>query len=79
MTMSCLGYSLLPMLFLAILGIFFSLSNGLGVIFGVLMAVWSSLSCGGWIAILAGRDDSKWMVIYPLFLFYLNFAMIIIF
>ena len=79
MTMSFLGYSLLPMLFLAILGIFFNLSNGLGVIFGVLMSGWSSLSCGSWIAILAGRDDSKWLVIYPLFLFYLSFGMIIIF
>ena len=55
MTMSFLGYSLLPMLFLAVLGIFFTLSNGLGVIFGVIASGWASWSCGGFIAVLAGR------------------------
>jgi hypothetical protein len=79
MTMSFLGYSLLPMLFLAILGIFFYLSSPLGAIMAVMVSGWSSWSSGYFIAVLLGRSDSRWLVIYPLFLFYLSFAMIIIY
>lgn len=76
--MSFLGYSLLPMLFLAALGIFLPLSRG-SVAVGLILAVWSSYSCSGLLAVLLGRQDSRWMVVYPLFLFYLSFALIIIY
>ena len=79
MTMSFLGYSLLPMLILATLGILFPLSNGLGAVVGVIISGWSSWSCGGFIAVLVGREESIWLVFYPLLLFYLNFGLIIIF
>ena len=77
--MSFLGYSLLPMLILATLGILFPLSNGLGAVVGVIISGWSSWSCGGFIAVLVGREESIWLIFYPLLLFYLNFGLIIIF
>lgn len=77
--MSFLGYSLLPMLILAVIGIFTNLSGEFGMIASLLLASWSSYSCSGLIAVLLNRLDSKMLILYPLFLFYISFAMIIIY
>jgi hypothetical protein len=44
--MSTLGYSLLPMLALGLLGIVFDMRGSFGIFFSLLIAAWSSLSAG---------------------------------
>lgn len=77
--MSLLGYSLLPMLLLAFFGIFTTLTGPIGLLTSLALAVWCSFSAGNTVGVLLGREDSRALLIYPLFLFYLSFAMIIIF
>lgn len=44
--MSTLGYGLLPMLGLGVVGIFFSLNGGIGIIVALGTAFWSSFAAG---------------------------------
>ena len=77
--MSYLGYSLFPMLILATFGIVLSLKGPFGVITSLILAVWSSYTAGNMISLVLNRQGGKVLLMYPLFLFYLSFALIIIF
>ena len=76
--MSFLGYSLLPMLVLAFFGVFIPLTTPFGVLLSLLLAGWCAASSGNLIAAVT-MHPHWWLVVYPLFLFYLSFALIIIF
>ena len=78
--MSTMGYGLLPMLGFGVIGIFLSLKSGLGIVVALAVSAWSSVAAGNFMDVLI-RDtkDRKSLVIYPLFLFYVSFTMIIIF
>ena len=78
--MSTMGYGLLPMLGFGMIGIFLSLKSGLGIVVALAVSAWSSVAAGNFMDVLI-RDtkDRKSLVIYPLFLFYVSFTMIIIF
>lgn len=76
---SYLGYSLLPMLILAILGIFLSLKTGFGIFASLILAGWSSYTSGALMSLALNRSEGRILIMYPLFLFYLSFALIIIF
>lgn len=79
--MSSLGYSLLPMLILGFFGIFFSLKGTIGILLSLSIAFWSSLSAGNTLEVYLRQphNDRKVLLVYPLFLFYLCFGMIVIF
>lgn len=78
--MSTMGYGLLPMLALGAVGIFFSLKGGIGITVGLAAAAWASFSAGNFMDVLIkDTKDRKALVIYPLFLFYVSFTMIVIF
>lgn len=78
--MSILGYGLLPMLFLGFFGVFFSLNKGIGTIFALLIALWASYAAGNFMNVLMkDAKDRKLLIMYPLFLFYLSFTLIVIF
>lgn len=77
--MCFLGYSLLPMLILAIFGIFIRLNTAFGIIMSLILACWSSKTSGDLISLLINRFTDKSLIYYPLFLFYINYALIIIF
>jgi len=78
--MSILGYGLLPMLGLGVIEIFVSLNGGIGIVIALLTAIWSSFSAGTFMDVLIkDAKDKKILVIYPLFLFYVSFTMIVIF
>lgn len=77
--MSFLGYSLLPMLILAAFGIVISLTGTFGVLSSLFLAGWSSLTAGNMVSLVLNRSEGKILLVYPLFLFYLSFALIIIF
>jgi protein YIPF5/7 len=77
--MSFMGYALLPMLFLAVVGIFTGLASGAGAVVGLGLAGWSSWVSSAWVGVAMELQESRVLVAYPLFLFYVSFAMIIIF
>ena len=79
--MSSLGYSLLPMLALGLIGIVFDMRGSFGIFFSLLIAGWSSLSAGNVLEVhlREPHNNRKFLIIYPLFLFYLCFVMIVIF
>jgi hypothetical protein len=56
--MSTLGYGLLPMLLLGFFGIFVSLNGNIGIIVGLVIAIWSSFSAGKIIKVLM-HDQNK--------------------
>jgi hypothetical protein len=77
--MSFLGYGLLPMLLLAIFGILLPLNNLFGILSSLILSGWSSFSAGSVISLALNRQEGKILIVYPLFLFYLSFALIIIY
>lgn len=78
--MSILGYGLLPMLVLGLLGVFFSLDKGIGTVFALLIALWSSYAASNFMNVLMRESkDRKALIMYPLFLYYLSFTLIVIF
>jgi hypothetical protein len=75
-----MGYGLLPMVGLGFIGIFISLKSGLGITVALLAAFWASYAAGNFMdALIKDTKDRKALVIYPLFLFYVSFTMIVIF
>lgn len=79
--MSTLGYSLLPMLVLGLFGIFVSLKGGPGIFLSLALAFWCSFAASNVMEAMMKQTeaDRRPLLIYPLFLFYLSFAMIVIF
>ena len=78
--MSTMGYGLLPLLVIGILGIFFSLKGGIGVVIALASALWASVAAGNFMDMLIkDSKDRRALLIYPLFLFYVSFIVIVVF
>ena len=79
--MSTVGYSLLPMLILGLVGVFLSLKTTSGILLSFGIALWSSVAASNIMESLMKQtnNDRKLLLVYPMFLFYLSFAMIVIF
>ena len=77
--MSTLGYCMLPMLSLGLLGVFFNLKGPLGVIVALLTATWASFAAGNFLDVLIRVKNRKALIVYPVFLFYVSFTLIVIF
>jgi len=75
-----MGYGLLPMLGLGAMGVFVSLKGAIGIIVTLGIAGWSSFAAGNFMAVLIRETKNKRaLIIYPLFLFYVSFTLIVIF
>jgi hypothetical protein len=79
--MSAMGYSMIPMLILGLVGIFISMKGPIGIGVSLGVSGWSSFAASTFIEGLMKQTESnrKILLLYPLFLFYVSFAMIIIF
>jgi hypothetical protein len=79
--MSTMGYSMLPMLILGSFGIFMPMKGTLGITLSFLVSGWSSFAASNFIEGLMKQTetDRRALLLYPLFLFYVSFAMIVIF
>lgn len=79
--MSTVGYGLLPMLILGFFGVFISMKSTSGILLSLGIALWSSIAASNIMGSLMKEttNDRRALLIYPLFLFYLSFAMIVIF
>lgn len=77
--MSILGYGLLPMLVLGLVNIFIHLKGPLGLVLGVVCTAWSAYASTMFFEVVMKLHNKKWLVAYPVFLFYLTFVLITIF
>jgi hypothetical protein len=76
---SVLGYCLLPVVLLSILGVFLSLYSSLGFMCAVLAVMWSSLSASKLFVSMSGDTQQRLLIAYPCVLLYGTFALIIVF
>lgn len=78
-TMSILGYSLLPFCFLALASIFVDLKNAIGIAFSILIILWSTLAATRFFENNLDMSDQRYLIAYPIFLFYGSFLLIALF
>ncbi|KAA6399350.1 MAG: putative protein YIPF5 [Streblomastix strix] len=76
---SILGYSLFPLLLLTLFSVFFNLSGFFGIIITIIFVSWCTFSGTSTLIDLLGYGDIKYLVAYPLFLFFFTFALNTIF
>lgn len=78
-TISILGYSLLPFIFLAIMSLFTELNTVLGGIASLLMIIWSTVTATRFFEYGLDMEDKKYLIAYPISLFYFVFTLLTVF
>ena len=78
-TISILGYSLVPFCMLATLSIFTDLHNILGGAGSLLMITWSTVTATRLFEHGLDMEDKKYLIAYPISLFYFVFMLLTVF
>lgn len=78
-TMSILGYGLIPTVILAFLGIFASLKSTAGTIISAICILWSTATSSRFFATAIAMHQQRWLVAYPVGLFYTCFTLLTVF
>eukprot|EP00747_Dinoflagellata_sp_TGD_P162914 gnl/TRDRNA2_/TRDRNA2_181063_c0_seq1.p1 gnl/TRDRNA2_/TRDRNA2_181063_c0~~gnl/TRDRNA2_/TRDRNA2_181063_c0_seq1.p1 ORF type:complete len:301 (+),score=44.41 gnl/TRDRNA2_/TRDRNA2_181063_c0_seq1:100-903(+) len=78
-TMSILGYGLIPIVFLAALGIVVSLKGKFGVVVSAVAIFWSTATSSRFFATAIAMHQQRWLVAYPVGLVYTCFTLITVF
>lgn len=78
-TISILGYSLLPFCALAIGSLFFELQTTAGIIFCAFIITWSTVTATRFFENNLDMADQRYLIAYPIFLFYCVFLLLVIF
>ena len=76
---SILGYGLLPFCILAFTSIFCELKGTLGMVLSSLMVFWSTLTATRLFEYGLDMEDKKYLIAYPIVLFYSVFMLLTIF
>lgn len=78
-TTSILGYGLLPIVVLAALGIFLSLQSSFGTIISAACIFWATATSSRFFATAIAMQNQRWLVAYPVGLFYTCFTLLVAF
>lgn len=78
-TASILGYSLMPFVFLALISVFTEMSNLAGGIVSILMIIWSTITATRYFEYGLDMEDKKYLIAYPISLFYFVFMLLSVF
>lgn len=78
-TASVLGYGLIPVVIMASLGIFVSLQSTFGSIVAALCIAWSTATASRFFATANAMNQQRWLVAYPVGLFYTCFSLLTVF
>jgi protein YIPF5/7 len=78
-TISIMGYCLLPFVFLAGSALFVKLLHPIGFIFGISTILWSSITATRLFEYSLEMRDQKYLIMYPIILFYCVFAILTVF
>jgi hypothetical protein len=77
--MSILGYSLLPFTFLALLALFSELYSVAGGIASCLVIGWCTVTATRFFEYGLDMEDKKYLIAYPISLFYFVFMLLTVF
>ena len=75
-TMSIVGYGLLPVVFLAFLGIFITLTNPIGISLSILTVLWCTMTASRFLECAVNMYHQRWLVAYPVMMIYICFVLI---
>lgn len=78
-TISILGYSLLPFTFLALLAVFAELNGVAGYVASAMMILWSTVTATRYFEYGLDMEDKKYLIAYPISLFYFVFMLLTVF
>jgi hypothetical protein len=78
-TISILGYSLLPFTFLALLAVFADLEGLVGGVISLAMIIWSTVTATRFFEYGLDMEDKKYLIAYPISLFYFVFMLLTVF
>lgn len=76
---SVIGYCLLPLVLISVIGVFISLDNFLGYIASIIAVFWCTFSASGFFVAVLKLHNVRTLIAYPLFMFYSVFALMAIF
>ena len=76
---SILGYSLLPFCILAFISIFTDLNNAVGYGGSAMMVAWSTVTATRFFEYGLEMEDKKYLIAYPIILFYSVFMLLTMF
>ncbi len=78
-TMSILGYSLLPIVLLALFAIVLDLRGFVGLILALLVILWCTVNATRLFEKALGMQEQRYLVAYPVTMLYACFALLTIF
>ena len=78
-TISILGYSLLPFTVLALLALFMDLEGVVGGLISLGMIIWSTTTATRFFEYGLDMEDKKYLIAYPISLFYFVFMLLTVF
>mmetsp|Transcript_76090 Transcript_76090/g.88470 ORF Transcript_76090/g.88470 Transcript_76090/m.88470 type:complete len:290 (+) Transcript_76090:31-900(+) len=78
-TVSILGYGLLPIVILSAIAVIFTLNNLGGFVLSFGAVIWASVTASRMIAGALNLMEQKWLIGYPIFLFYIVFVILAVF
>ena len=76
---SVLGYCLLPLVLISVLGVVTSLDNLVGYILSAIAVMWCTYSASGFFVSVLKLHNVRPLIAYPLCMFYTVFALMAIF
>lgn len=76
---SVIGYCLLPLVLISVLGVFFSLDNFVGYALSAVAVFWCTYSASGFFVTVLNLHNVRPLIAYPLAMFYTVFALMAIF
>ena len=76
---SIMGYCLLPLVILAALSVPIDLRGALGLVLSLAAIAWCSNAAALFFVVALEADDQRWLIAYPVMLFYTCFALFAVF
>lgn len=76
---SILGYSILPIVWLSILGVFVTLNNMFGLILALVAIILSTTASSRIFCLMTGDVNQRFLIAYPCGLVYVIFALLVLF
>lgn len=76
---SILGYSILPIVWLSIPGIFFTLNNQIGIILAACAIFMSTTASSRIFCLMTGDSNQRFLIAYPCALVYIIFTLLVLF
>ena len=78
-TISVLGYCLIPIVLLSFIAVFLDMKNILGGVFAALAIILASLNASRFFEIGLDMHSQRWIIFYPVALFYTCFVLVTVY